>query len=148
MLAGTSDITRNTPKVRKRVTCDTTVEITETPAYLNSFRLEGWAAIWRTRATRGSSDDQMCDSGGCPPWSVDMGPTRSRAEPRGRQRHGAHPSRVAPGPSGSRLGHGRGDAVGAGHLAEPVRARLRAALEGARRHAHQAELGPVAQVPL
>src|SRR6516162_9137687 len=65
MFAGTSDITRQTPKVMNRVTCDTIVEITETPAYLISFRLEGWAMIWRIRATIGSSDDQMCFSGGC-----------------------------------------------------------------------------------
>jgi hypothetical protein len=50
------------------VTCDTTVEITETPAYLKSFRLEGWAMIWRTRATSGWSEDQIWESGGwCPP---------------------------------------------------------------------------------
>ena len=65
MFAGTSDITRHTPKVMNKVTCDTIVEITETPAYLNSFRLDGWAMIWRTRATIGWSDDQMCFSGGC-----------------------------------------------------------------------------------
>src|ERR1700744_2636317 len=61
-LAGTSDMSRKTPKVRNSVTCDTMVEITDTPAYLKSFRLDGWAIIWRTRATSGSSDAQMCDS--------------------------------------------------------------------------------------
>ena len=50
MLAGTSDMTWNTPNTRSRVTCDTTVEITETPAYLISFTLDGWAIIWRIRA--------------------------------------------------------------------------------------------------
>ncbi len=53
MLAGTSDITRHTPKVMNRVTCDTIVEITDTPAYLKSFRLEGCAMIWRIRAAIG-----------------------------------------------------------------------------------------------
>jgi hypothetical protein len=53
MFAGTSDITRHTPKVMNKVTCDTTVEITETPAYLMSFRLDGWAMICRIRATIG-----------------------------------------------------------------------------------------------
>src|SRR6185437_751988 len=45
-LAGTSDMTRKTPNVKNSVTCDTMVEITDTPAYLKSFRLEGWAMIW------------------------------------------------------------------------------------------------------
>ena len=50
MLAGTSDMRWKTPKIRSRVTCDTTVEITETPAYLISFTLDGCAIICRTRA--------------------------------------------------------------------------------------------------
>ena len=49
MLAGTSDIRWKTPKTRSSVTCDTIVEITETPAYLMSFTLDGCAIIWRIR---------------------------------------------------------------------------------------------------
>ena len=41
MLAGTSDMTWYTPNNRIKVTCDTTVEITETEAYLISFTLDG-----------------------------------------------------------------------------------------------------------
>ena len=52
MLAGTSDMTWYTPNNRIRVTCDTTVEITETEAYLISFTLDGWAMIWRMRTRR------------------------------------------------------------------------------------------------
>jgi hypothetical protein len=43
-------MTWKTPKTRSRVTCDTIVEITETPAYLISFTLDGCAIICRTRA--------------------------------------------------------------------------------------------------
>jgi hypothetical protein len=50
MLAGTSDMTWNTPNNRIRVTWDTTVEINETEAYLISFTLDGWAMICRVRA--------------------------------------------------------------------------------------------------
>jgi hypothetical protein len=35
------------------VTCDTIVEITETPAYLMSFTLDGCAIIWRSRTKSG-----------------------------------------------------------------------------------------------
>ena len=41
MLAGTSDITWKTPKARKRVTCDTMVEITETPGVLDELHARG-----------------------------------------------------------------------------------------------------------
>ena len=70
--------------------CDTTVEITETQAYLKSFTLDGWAIIWRTRTYSDWSDDQMCESGGCPPCSV-TGATRSLAERRGQESARAQP---------------------------------------------------------
>src|SRR5271170_3415852 len=87
MLAGTSDMRRNTPKTSSRVTCDTIVEITDTPAYLMSFTLDGCAIICRTRACRDCSDAQMWDSVGCPPCSV-TGASRSHADRRGQNRHG------------------------------------------------------------
>ena len=59
------------------MTCDTTVEITETPAYLISFTLDGWAIICRIRAYSDWSDDQMWERGGWPPCSV-TGASRAR----------------------------------------------------------------------
>ena len=70
MLAGTSDMTWYTPKSRIRVTWDTMVETTETPAYLISFTLDGWAMICRMRACSACSDDQICETEGWPPGSV------------------------------------------------------------------------------
>ncbi len=65
-----------------KVTCDTIVEITETPAYLMSLTLEGCAITWRTRTAIGSSDDQMCLIGGCPvSWVEDA--TWAPVEPLG-----------------------------------------------------------------
>src|ERR1700742_4237213 len=68
MFAGPSDMTWNTPNVSSRVTCDTMVEINETPAYLITFTLDGWAIIWRSRAVSAWSEAQMCLRGGWPPW--------------------------------------------------------------------------------
>ena len=67
MLAGTSDMTWKMPNVSSRVTCETTVEITETPAYLMSFTLDGCAIICRTLACSAWSEAQMWESGGWPP---------------------------------------------------------------------------------
>ena len=104
-LAGTAG-TWNLPKVMSSTACDTMVEITETPAYLISFTLEGWAMTWRTRVVSGSSDDQMCASGGCSLLSdtalsdtpvsdtpLSGTPTpRSATKPQVRKWHAAHPS--------------------------------------------------------
>jgi hypothetical protein len=64
MLAGTSDMRWYTPNTRISVICDTTVEISETEAYLNSFTLDGWAIICRMRTYSDWSDDQMCEKDG------------------------------------------------------------------------------------
>src|SRR6202034_2186675 len=88
MLAGTSDMTWYTPNNRISVTCDTTVEITETEAYLINFTLDGWAMIWRMRSWSACSDAQMCEKVGCPSGSV-TGASPAHAARRGRIRHGA-----------------------------------------------------------
>src|SRR3984885_16211868 len=80
MLAGTSDMRWNTPNVRSSVTCDTTVEISETEAYLINFTLEGWAITCRIRAYSDWSDDQMWESGGGAP-GPGTGGSRSHPHP-------------------------------------------------------------------
>src|ERR1700683_911561 len=151
MLAGTAG-TWNLPNVMSSTTCDTMVEITETPAYLISFTLDGCAMIWRTRVTSGSSDDQMCASGRCsllsggPPLGT---PTpRSATKTPVRKWHAAHPSPSSNWAPVNRLGTRCAHPIGPGHFAEPVRAGLGPSRERAWRHGHQAELRPVAEVPL
>src|ERR1700733_9988432 len=89
MLAGTSDMRWNTPNVRSSVTCDTTVEINETEAYLINFTLEGWAITCRIRAYSDWSDDQMWESGGGAP-GPGPGGSRSAPDPPGAGPRGAN----------------------------------------------------------
>ena len=125
--------TRGTRRRRCKITtCDTTVEITETLAYLMSLTLDGWAMRSRhQRLVRG------------PDVSERRMPPVARA-PRDRY----DPGRAPRYPSSSGPVNVQARWTPWRHLAEPVGARLGPALEGARGHRHQPELGPVAQVPL